>query len=216
MYFTPMTSRPDYRGIAMQCMKRPENMKCVDCGAPQPTWSSCRLGTFICLNCAGRHRSYGVAISFVRAADMDRWTEEQAGCVLAGGNERFLRFMRDRGVAPPISYAAPDVQPLLEEYRELLRRDAQGEAVQRELDAFRRANGIAAAGEGEDARPAADAEPEASAEKSRSRRRAQQRPPEDANLRQLYGPAGVELAPSPQEGAAEPERGAAQPDWQQQ
>jgi hypothetical protein len=64
-------------------LARPENRICADCGRagasalgpltlieltvlPDPKWASWSLGTFICLQCSGVHRSLGTHISKVR------------------------------------------------------------------------------------------------------------------------------------------------------
>lgn len=40
-------------------------------------WASVSNGVFICLACAGIHRSLGVGVSVVRSVYMDAWTELQ-------------------------------------------------------------------------------------------------------------------------------------------
>jgi len=43
------------------------NCHCVDCGNPQPEWASVTYGVLLCVQCSGRHRSFGVNTSFVRS-----------------------------------------------------------------------------------------------------------------------------------------------------
>lgn len=70
-------------------LARPENLRCADCGlkSPRPTWASVNLGVFLCLRCAGIHRSLGVHLSQVRSCLLDVWTFEQLEIMLrCGGN----------------------------------------------------------------------------------------------------------------------------------
>ena len=55
----------------------PGNSKCCDCGSLDTDWGSVSHGTLICLDCAGKHRSLGVHVSFVRSIRMDSWSRQQ-------------------------------------------------------------------------------------------------------------------------------------------
>ncbi|TDL29831.1 ArfGap-domain-containing protein [Rickenella mellea] len=78
-----------------ELIKREElqNKICVDCSNPNPQWASISFAVFMCLQCAGMHRGFGVHISFVRSVSMDTWQEDQIRRMKLGGNAPFRSFM---------------------------------------------------------------------------------------------------------------------------
>jgi len=70
----------------------PGNQHCIDCDAPNPDWASVTYGCLLCLNCSGKHRSFGVKTSFVRSLTMDEWSHSQVLAMLEGGNQQLTGF----------------------------------------------------------------------------------------------------------------------------
>ena len=64
----------------------PSNQSCFDCGNKRPRWASPYLGILICMECAGRHRSYGTHISYVKSVDLDKWNKKQLKSLELTGN----------------------------------------------------------------------------------------------------------------------------------
>ncbi|AMD20005.1 HCL146Cp [Eremothecium sinecaudum] len=72
-----------------QLLRDPDNQKCADCKAlSHPRWSSWSLGVFVCIKCAGFHRSLGTHISKVKSVDLDTWKEEHLRQLVYFGNNR--------------------------------------------------------------------------------------------------------------------------------
>mmetsp|Transcript_2113 Transcript_2113/g.9260 ORF Transcript_2113/g.9260 Transcript_2113/m.9260 type:complete len:1300 (-) Transcript_2113:257-4156(-) len=69
---------------------RRDNRFCADCTvaltAPKTIFVSMRFSAFVCLECAGVHRSFGTHITRVRSVVLDKWTDEDIEAV-KGGNQ---------------------------------------------------------------------------------------------------------------------------------
>lgn len=86
----------------------------------KPSWASVNLGVFLCIDCAGKHRGYGVHISFVRSLTLDKWNEKQLKSMELGGNRKFREFLTAEG------HGVPDTHryncDLVERYRKELKK----------------------------------------------------------------------------------------------
>ena len=90
----------------------------MDCGNTPAMWASVTFGTYICVNCAGEHRSLGADVSFVRSLLLDKWNDQQIAFMVKGGNARAKAFL------PPISkirerYTSPEAR----KYAAMLRKE---------------------------------------------------------------------------------------------
>ena len=88
----------DHSEEIRQIMARPENKTCADCGRKNPDWASVSFGICLCLQCSGIHRSLGTHITFVQSLKLDKWTDENIAKMKVGGNDRFSKFLKQRGV----------------------------------------------------------------------------------------------------------------------
>ena len=68
------------------------NNMCVECGSPNPQWASSTLGIFICYQCSGLHRSFGVHLTFVRSLNMDSWTPKQIEVMKVKKKKKTLHY----------------------------------------------------------------------------------------------------------------------------
>ena len=89
-------SHPDIPEI----LSLPGNSTCCDCGMEKPKWASLNNGAFLCLKCAGIHRSLGVDISTIRSLQIDSWTDKQILYLSQGGNFKLQKFWEEYSINP--------------------------------------------------------------------------------------------------------------------
>ena len=63
------------------------NYSCADCRIKGAAWTSVDFGVFICINCSGSHRSFGMHITRVRSTKLDSWNLEDAKIMEVVGNK---------------------------------------------------------------------------------------------------------------------------------
>ena len=119
------------------------NNVCVECSAEKPLWVSLNNGVFVCINCAGYHRGFGVQLSKMRSLELDSLSESDYYILQISGNKRFMDFMdkykdfQDSSLTVPhglseeqsrkISMRTKYESPLAFAYREVLNRQKMDE-----------------------------------------------------------------------------------------
>ena len=89
-----MSTPASVKKVLNELLRDPGNAYCADCKTQShPRWASWSLGVFICIKCAGVHRSLGTHISKVKSVDLDTWKEEHLKALVSmGNNENANRY----------------------------------------------------------------------------------------------------------------------------
>lgn len=109
------------------------NNVCVDCDAKLPQWASVSFGTFMCLECSGRHRALGVHISFVRSVTMDSWNDKQIRMMKVGGNDKCIKFLKQYNVEKNVPIPQKYNSPAALLYRDRITAEVEGKPLPTEL-----------------------------------------------------------------------------------
>lgn len=64
------------------------NSTCADCKRQRSSWASVSIGVFLCIDCAGIHRSFGTHISRIKSISLDNWTNDEINFMQNNGNKK--------------------------------------------------------------------------------------------------------------------------------
>lgn len=81
------------------------------------------------MDCAGKHRQYGVMYSFVKSANLDSWTNKQLQFIQRGGNARALEYLRKCGAISATNKTIDYKSPIVQKYKEMLTAEVEGEGA---------------------------------------------------------------------------------------
>lgn len=94
-----MSKKFSHPAIA-ELMQNSYNTRCIDCNTSGSHWVSLNNGVFLCLECSGTHRGYGVNISYIKSITLDTFADEQILYLQKGGNENLIEFLQQYGIFP--------------------------------------------------------------------------------------------------------------------
>lgn len=76
-----------------ELLKDTENTFCFDCGKQPAQWASINNSVYLCIDCSGNHRGYGVNISYIRSITLDNLNDNQISTMRCGGNKSLRELL---------------------------------------------------------------------------------------------------------------------------
>lgn len=87
-------------------LAKEENNICADCKVKGTAWVSLSFGIFVCINCSGVHRSFGMHITRVRSTKLDSWTVADAKIMETIGNKLANMYWENKLASKPSSLSS--------------------------------------------------------------------------------------------------------------
>ena len=122
-----MNSKNKLKEILKQLYQDPNNSQCFDCDNQPAHWASVNNGIYLCLDCSGEHRGFGVAVSFIKSVTLDQWNENQVNLMKLGGNLRLKNFLISHNMPDYIDKQTIYSSKLMSHYRKMLKCEASGQ-----------------------------------------------------------------------------------------
>jgi hypothetical protein len=114
-------------------VKDEANFKCFDCSKSPAHWASVNNAVYLCLNCAGEHRGFGVSVSYVRSITIDTWNDNQINMMKFGGNRNLQELIDVYQVdMKKVNKTSLYNSRLLDFYRKHLKAKVNGEKFEKE------------------------------------------------------------------------------------
>lgn len=105
----------------------PNNSKCFDCDNMPAHWASVTNGIYLCMDCSGEHRGFGVGVSFIKSVTLDQWTQDQVNLMKAGGNQRLKDFLTTYEMPGDIDKKVIYCSKIMNYYRKQLKAESLGQ-----------------------------------------------------------------------------------------
>ncbi len=115
-----------------ELLKDEMNLKCFDCARSPAHWASVNNAIYLCLNCAGEHRGYGVSVSYVRSITIDTWNDNQINMMKFGGSRNLKELLEVYAVDSKVNKTVLYNSRLLDFYRKHLKSKVNGEKFEKD------------------------------------------------------------------------------------